>query len=108
MQPRANDCSLCGADDPSRKVYPPGEWVGYLREKHELDAPEGALAVPLCTRCHDRIEALRRAFRRRDELTDEEWTTLQERVLATLDRVDLDALLVEHGNGDEKRRSLGW
>lgn len=101
-------CALCGVDDPPRKIYPPGEWVRYLRDERGLDAPDGALGAPLCTRCHDRVEALRRVFRRRDELADEEWTTLQERVLATLDRFDLDALLDEGGDADGDRRSLGW
>lgn len=103
-----DDCALCGAGDPPRKVYPPGEWVGYLHDERGLDAPDGALAAPLCARCHDRVEALRRGFRRREELADEEWAVLRRRVLTTLDRFDLDALLVEHGDTDEERRSLGW
>lgn len=101
-------CALCGAGDPPRKIYPPGEWVGYLHDERDLDAFEGVLAVPLCTRCHDRVAPLRETFRRRDELADDEWRTLQERILTTLDRLDLDALVDEGGDTDEERRSLSW
>lgn len=98
-------CALCGADDPTRKVYPPGEWVEYLRVVRDLQPVEGVLAMPLCRGCNDRVAPLRDAYRDLERL-DGGHEAVHERVTATLDRVDLDALTEETGPTRAERRRL--
>jgi len=102
----AEACALCGAVDPDRKVYPPREWVEYLRCERGLADPEGVLAVPLCGRCSDRVVPLRDAFERIEAFDEAGRERTREGVRSRLDRLDLDALADETGPSREERESL--
>lgn len=98
-------CARCRGRESDRKVYPPLEWVDYLREERGLPSPEGVLAIPLCSRCHDRIAPLRDAFRHRTTLESGRRDAIRDRVETTLDRLVLGVLRDERGpSPDEVRR----
>lgn len=88
-------CARCGVPDADRKLYPPGEWVRYLVDERGLAPVEGVLAIPLCRNCNGRVVPIQQAYRELDSLETDRRATVRERVHATLDSLDLDALADE-------------
>lgn len=99
-------CAFCDADSPDRKVYPPQEWVEYLRRERGLGPIAGVLSIPLCGDCHSRVSLLRDAFREFEELDEDRRERTREQIESTLERLTLDALLDETGPDAEDRSRL--
>lgn len=87
-------CVRCGADAPSRTLYPPLEWVERLRTERGL-AVVGVLAVPLRRTRHDRVAPLREAYRSLDRLPAERRSIVRDRVETLLADLDLAAVIDE-------------
>lgn len=101
-------CALCATADAGRRLYPPGEWVTHLREERDLDPLEGALAVPLCRSCHDRVDTLRRSFRTLHALEADRRASTRDRIETVLDRLDPDFVVDEpRSSTDAVRRFYG-
>lgn len=99
-------CARCGRPDPGRKLYPPLEWVEYLQVEREMPPPEGDLAVPLCTACHDRLAVLNTAFEDLDRFDEDRREATRDRITAALDDLDLAALVDEDDPHDGSRSLL--
>lgn len=87
-------------------MYPPREWVEYLQRERGLEPPEGSLAVPLCGGCKDRLALLRGAFREFEDLDEDARAAARDRIRATLDDLDPDALVDEPGPAPDDARSV--